>query len=113
MNGEDKKYLEKLFEQHKEDQQLYLDAKFGTVEEKINDCQSKMEDIKNGMQDAEKKCLKCRSCIDNKIKESEQELRASTTKKVITGSVIAVITTITLWAAFGQDIVKVILGRLF
>ena len=92
MNGEDIKWLEKLFKQHKEEQRYYLDDKFETINKKLD---TRMQDCKN-----------CRACIDSNIASLDEKIARSdtiTTKKVIAGSAIAVIISLSMWAIFGTN----------
>jgi hypothetical protein len=101
VNGDDIKWLEKLFEQHKEDQQIYLDDKFNVVNNKL--------DVR--AQD----CKDCRKCLDEdieKLGEKIEENNASSTKKVIIGSGVAIISSFILWMAFGADALHYLLALL-
>lgn len=105
MNGEDIKWLEKLFDQYKKDQQRYLDEKFTTVGEKIdlmsNSCTSFRTD--------------CRACLDAKIDSVCDRLTKDEkllNKKIAIGAGIAVVISTTLWALFGTDAAVTVLKYL-
>jgi predicted transcriptional regulator len=87
-----------IFEQHKEDQQIYLDDKFNVVNNKLD---ARAQD-----------CKDCRKCLDEdieKLGEKIEENNASSTKKVIIGSGIS---SFILWMAFGADALHYLLALL-
>lgn len=110
MNDSEVKWLEKVFKAHKEEQQLYLDTRFNNLEEKINEVKDITVSTSLLVSLQEKNCIECRGCISDEIKKSKDECEQTSTKKVIAGSVITIIATITLWTAFGTDIAKYLLG---
>ena len=109
MNSSDVKWLEKVFEQYKEDQRIYLDSKFDAICEKLDtrraECQAWT--------------ARCRNCVDKTLSEIEKEVtdcKKSSTAKTIVGSVGAVVMTILLWTALGTDALHdliILLGSLF
>ena len=99
MNDSDVKWLEKLFQQHRDDQQHYLDDKFETINKKLD---TRAQDCKN-----------CRACIDNNIASlggKIDECNNRSTKKVVVGSAVAVAVTLVLYAAFGTDAFSYVIG---
>ena len=99
MNGDDIKWLEKLWEQHNEDQQRYLDDKFDVVNNKLD---TRAQD-----------CKDCRKCLDEDIEELDEKIEEtdkSSTKKTIIGSVGAVCISIVLWTAFGAGAIDYAIG---
>jgi len=98
MNSDEVKWLEKLFEQHKEDQQKYLDAKFDSVATQLKDVKESVEDLTEDIDDVEAACV---ACID--------ELEEKTNKKIIIGSAGAVVAALLLWTAFGTNAIGVVL----
>jgi len=98
MNGADVKWLEKMFEQHKEDQQLYLDAKFNNLSEQIGDIKESVEDVE----------VTLIADIDE-IEDDMKELEKKTNKKIITGGIVAVVSTLALWTIFGTDALAIVL----
>lgn len=98
MNGADVKWLEKMFKQHKEDQQLYLDTKFDTLKTQI-------EDIKDSVEDVEVALVADLDDIEIDLKELEKK----TNKRIIVGGAGAVVVTLTLWTIFGTNALAVIL----
>ncbi len=98
MNGDDIKWLEKLWEQHNEDQQKYLDNKFDVVNDKLD---TRAQD-----------CKDCRKCLDEDIEELDEkieEVSKGSTKKVIYGSIGAVSTSLILWTAYGAGAINYII----
>lgn len=108
MNGDDIKWLEKLFEQHKEDQRIYLDDKFETVSRKFDAVNKKLDIRVND-------CKDCRACIDDNIASIGSKLETynkDSTKKVVVGSAVAVVITLLLYAVFGTDAINYVLAML-
>jgi len=98
MNGADVKWLEKMFEQHKEDQQLYLDTKFDNLSEQIGEIKDTVEDVEVALI----------ADIDN-VEEDMKELEKKTNKKIVIGGVVAVVSTLSLWTIFGTDALAMVL----
>jgi seryl-tRNA synthetase len=98
MNGADVKWLEKMFEQHKEDQQLYLDTKFDNLSEQIGEIKDTVEDVEVALI----------ADIDN-VEEDMKELEKKTNKKIVAGGAGAVLVTLTLWTIFGTDALAIVL----
>lgn len=98
MNGEEVKWLEKLFEQYKEDQQKYLDSQFQSVSDKLGNLKESVDNLQEDIEDVE---VACTECID--------DLEESTNKKIIAGSAGAVVVSLLLWATFGTRAIEVIL----
>jgi hypothetical protein len=99
VNGDDIKWLEKLFEQHKKDQQRYLDNKFNVVNSKLD---TRAQD-----------CKDCRKCLDEDIEELDvkiEETNKKSTKKAIIGCASAVGLSILLWTAYGAGAVDLAIG---
>ena len=113
MNGDDIKWLEKIFGQHKAEQQLYLDTKFKNLEEKIREVKEIASTTGASLVESEKQCLACRACLHNEIEEAKKETRKNTNKKLVITGVVSVIAALTLWTAYGAEIVKFLLGKLF
>ncbi len=99
MNGDDVVWLEKLWNQHKEDQTKYLDNKFDVVNDKLD---TRAQD-----------CKECRKCLDEDIEElgeKVEETGKNSTKKAMIGSVSAICVSIVLWTAFGAGAVDYAIG---
>ena len=105
MNNSDVAWMEKLFKQHKEDQQHYLDDKFASVGKKFETINKKLDDYQVN---CEKCRVACRVAVDSNIKEIDK----NATKKVFIGSAVAVLASILLWALFGTDALKEVLTYL-
>ncbi len=109
MNSSDVKWLEKVFEQYKEDQRLYLDDKFDTIASKLDERRAECQAW----------TARCRSCVDKTLREIEDEVKdckKTSTAKTVVGSVGAVVMTILLWTALGTDALHdliMLLGSLF
>lgn len=98
MNGADVKWLKELFEQHKEDQQKYLDAKFESVNDNIQEVKEGMRDLQEDIEDVE---IACTEWVD--------DLEEKTNKRIIAGSAGAIVVSLLLWATFGTRAIEVIL----
>jgi hypothetical protein len=68
MNGSDVKWLKEMFEQHNEDQQKYLDAKFEGLAEKIDGLADDIDDV-------EAVCTAGLDDIEDQIEENEKKTR--------------------------------------
>lgn len=101
MNSIDVAWLEKLFRQHKEDQQVYLNAKFNSMGEKIDDVKEQVGELAEDIEDVEV------VCTDN-IDDIEKKIN----KRIIAGSVGAIIVTLSLWTIFGTDALAIVLRLL-
>jgi hypothetical protein len=98
VNGEDIKWLEKLWGQHNKDQQRYLDDKFNVVNNKLDT--------------RAQNCKDCRKCLDEDIEELDEKIEgvsASTTKKIVFGSIGAVSTSLILWTAYGAGAINYVI----
>jgi hypothetical protein len=109
MERKDAEWLEKLFIQYKEDQiliaeklaegtRLYFDAKFNALEDQISG-------VKESVEDVEVTLISDLEDLECELKDLEKK----TTKKVIAGTVAAIIITLSLWTIFGTDALAVIL----
>ena len=99
MNGDDVIWLEKLFKQHRVDQQMYLDDKFNVVNKKLD---TRAQD-----------CKECRKCLNEDIESLDEKIEEAdkgSTKKVVIGSVSAICVSIVLWTAFGAGAVDYAIG---
>ena len=109
MNSSDVKWLEKVFEQYKDDQRIYLDDKFASLAVKLDE---RRAECKAWTQ-------RCRTCVDSNmgdLSSSIDECKKASTTKAILGSAVAVFLTMLLWTAFGTDALHdiiMLIGSLF
>lgn len=114
MNGEEAKWLEKIFKQHNRDQQLYLDTKFDSL----------AEELKKQADNCKALRTECRRCIDadmtaveDQVDELEtvcavieEDLVDKIRKNTLIGSAVAVFASLTLWAAFGENAIAYVIN---
>lgn len=98
MNSDEAKWLKELFDQHKADQQLYLDSKFENIATKIKEVKESVDDLQEDIEDVEVTCL---ALLD--------DVEESTNKKIVVGSVGAIALSLLLWTAFGTNALSVVL----
>lgn len=98
MNSDEVKWLKELFEQHKKDQEKYLDAKFQGLDVKLIELKDSVEELTEDIEDVELTCL---ACLDDEIKKTD--------KKIIVGSAGAVAVALLLWTAFGTNALSIVL----
>jgi hypothetical protein len=101
MNGSDVKWLKEMFEQHNEDQQKYLDAKFEGLSVQIGNLADDVDDI-------EAVCTVGLDEIEDKVDENEKK----TNKKIAYGMVAAVLISLSMWTIFGTDAIAIVLKAL-
>jgi hypothetical protein len=108
VNGDDIKWLEKLFEQHKEDQQKYLEDKFDSLNASLINLDEVLKLAKADALDLNKirvkDCKDCRLCLNSNIADLDRKIEEAdkkSTKKVAVGSIGAVFISIVLWTAYG------------
>jgi hypothetical protein len=101
MNGTEVKWLKEMFEQHNEDQQKYLDAKFESLGDKIDTLASDIDDV-------EAVCAVGFDEIEDKVDENEKK----TNKKIAYGMVAAVLVSLSFWTIFGTDAIAIVLKAL-
>lgn len=99
MNGDDVKWLKELFDQHKKDQEKYLDSKFESLATKIDEVKNSVDDLQDEIEDVEVACVEC---ID--------DLEERQNKRIVIGSGTAVVVALAAWTIFGTDAIKIILG---
>ncbi len=105
MNGNEVKWLKEMFEQHKVDQQKYLDSKFESVEEKVADVKTAVCDLTEEIEDVEAVVTQSIDDVEDKVDEVEKGV----TKKILYGMGGAVVMSLLLWTALGTDALAVVL----
>jgi hypothetical protein len=110
LNGEEIKWLKELFDQHKKEQQLYLDTKFDGIERKLDEVKIISVSAAEGIIESEKHCLVCKSELCKNIENTKKDLKKMINKRLVAGGIITGVATLSLWAAFGTDIVKMIIA---
>jgi len=96
MNSSDVEWLEKIFEQHKEDQQKYLDEKFRIINDKLDIGTNNCEVYRTRCIERVDKCLECHT-------KDIKDVAASSTRKAVIAGAASVIITLLLWTAFGTE----------
>lgn len=85
MNDRDVKWLEKLFNQHKEDQHSYLEDKFNGLEGQLEDVKNEVREVKEMRGEDQRDCKDCRLCLERKITEVDGAAKSRDNKLRIDG----------------------------